>query len=158
MPFSLAQNLVTTRCKQFSDTHLVWGNGRIRLGDSGSFSDYKYRRKQDVKLIDCMNTRGETVTFDEDSFFWEVSVFRYKRGFIYAYSQRYHLFIMIDVKSVQYTYVNKPESLPSPHREEFGQLLSGSRGNYTYRDWKWRSDSNSTFSDAEDAPPLNEEW
>jgi hypothetical protein len=32
-------------------------------------------------------------------------------------------------------------------------LLSGSRGNYTMKNKRWRPDSHSTFSDAEDAPP-----
>ncbi len=63
---------------------------------------------------------------------------------------------MIDVRSEEYTYVNNPESLPSPHREEFGRLLSGSIGNYTLKKGKWRFDPFSTFSDAEDAPPLEE--
>jgi hypothetical protein len=138
------------------DVPVAWGNGRFRLAETSGFVDQKYcwDPRQNADPLDCINNRGETVTFYNGNFFSEVSIFRYKSGFIYAYSQKCHIFIMIDVRSEKYTYVNKPESLPSPHREEFSRLLSGSRGNYTYKDAKWNSDPNSTFSDAEAPPPL----
>ncbi len=138
------------------DVPVAWGNGRFRLANSRGFVDQKYcwdAKQYEYPLLTSLNTRGETIEFGIGSIFSPVSVLRYKRGFIYAYSQRDHIFIMIDVRSEKYTYVNNLDSLPSPHREEFGRLLSGSRGNYTMKNKRWRPDSHSTFSDAEDAPP-----
>lgn len=133
------------------DHHVVWGNGRIQLSNTEAFWDQKYTHRTDSELIDSVNTRGETVTFDQNSFFAEVSIFRYRRGIIYAYSRRSHIYIMIDAKRAQYTYVNDPVSLSSPHREEFARLISGGWGNYTFGDWdgnghwRWGLDSYTTF-------------